>query len=115
MNYAEEPLKPHYELKGKLEITARAPVDTQRPWPWPIPRAWRSPAWRSRRMSKSYELTLPVEHGGRGHRRHRRVGSGDIGPEAGMPVMEGKCVLLSSSAAWTLCPQACAAKRWTTL
>ena len=64
---------------------------------WLIRPVWHSPVWRFKRMwSKSYELT----------RRHNLclvvtdgsavLGLGDIGPEAGMPVMEGKCVLFKA-------------------
>ena len=96
MDYAKESLKKHYEWKGKIEVTCRAPLETRRTiFPLPIRRASPQPCLEIQKdVNKSYELT----------RRHNMVavvtdgtavlGLGDIGPEAGMPVMEGKCVLV---------------------
>ena len=94
MDYAKESLKLHYEWKGKLEITARAKVDNKEALSLAYTPGVAQPCLEIQKdIDKSYELT----------RRWNTVavitdgtavlGLGDIGPEAGMPVMEGKCVL----------------------
>lgn len=94
MDYAKEALRCHYEWQGKIEVTARAKVNDKDSLSLAYTPGVAQPCLEIQKdISKSYELT----------RRHNLVavitdgtavlGLGDIGPEAGMPVMEGKCVL----------------------
>lgn len=94
MDYAKESLKCHYEWAGKIEVNARAKVDNKDALSLAYTPGVAQPCLEIQKdINKSYELT----------RRHNLVavvtdgtavlGLGDIGPEAGMPVMEGKCVL----------------------
>ena len=97
MNYAEESLKLHGEWKGKIEVISRVPVKTKDDLSLAYTPGVAEPCLAIQKdVNKSYELT----------RRHNMcavitdgsavLGLGDIGPEAGMPVMEGKCVLFKS-------------------
>lgn len=94
MSLKEEAMKKHYEWAGKIEVTARSKVDTREKLSIAYTPGVAEPCLVIRDdVDKSYELT----------RRWNLVavitdgtavlGLGDIGPEAGMPVMEGKCVL----------------------
>ena len=107
MNYAEESLKKHYEWGGKIEVIAKAPVGNKDELSLAYTPGVAQPCLEIQKdVEKSYELT----------RRHNLcavitdgtavLGLGDIGPEAGMPVMEGKCALFKAFAdvdAFPLC------------
>jgi malate dehydrogenase (oxaloacetate-decarboxylating) len=97
MNYAEESLRLHGEWKGKIEVVSRVSVKTKEDLSLAYTPGVAQPCLEIQKdIDKSYELT----------RRHNMcavitdgsavLGLGDIGPEAGMPVMEGKCVLFKS-------------------
>ncbi len=97
MDYAQESLRLHKEWEGKIEVVSRVPVSTQEELSLAYTPGVAQPCLAIRDdINKSYELT----------RRHNMcavitdgsavLGLGDIGPEAGMPVMEGKCVLFKS-------------------
>lgn len=94
MDYAKESLELHKKLKGKIEIISRAPVKSKTELALAYTPGVAQPCLEIQKdIDKSFELT----------RRWNTVavitdgtavlGLGDIGPEAGMPVMEGKCVL----------------------
>jgi len=97
MDYAKESLRLHEEWKGKIEVIATVPVNTKEDLSLAYTPGVAQPCLEIQKdISKSYELT----------RRHNLcavitdgtavLGLGDIGPEAGMPVMEGKCVLFKA-------------------
>ncbi|MDD6047460.1 MAG: NAD-dependent malic enzyme, partial [bacterium] len=97
MDYAKESLRLHEEWGGKIEVIATVPVKTKEDLSLAYTPGVAQPCLEIQKdVNKSYELT----------RRHNMclvvtdgtavLGLGDIGPEAGMPVMEGKCVLFKA-------------------
>ncbi|MBP1556957.1 MAG: NAD-dependent malic enzyme, partial [Oscillospiraceae bacterium] len=97
MDYAKESLRLHGEWKGKIEVITTVPVSTKDDLSLAYTPGVAQPCLEIQKdINKSYELT----------RRHNMcavitdgsavLGLGDIGPEAGMPVMEGKCVLFKA-------------------
>ena len=97
MDYAKESLKLHEQWKGKIEVIATVPVESKEDLSLAYTPGVAQPCLEIQKdVSKSYELT----------RRHNLcavitdgsavLGLGDIGPEASMPVMEGKCVLFKA-------------------
>lgn len=97
MDYAKESLRLHEEWGGKIEVIATVPVETKEDLSLAYTPGVAQPCLEIQKdVNKSYELT----------RRHNMclvvtdgtavLGLGDIGPEAGMPVMEGKCVLFKA-------------------
>ncbi|MCD8197483.1 MAG: NAD-dependent malic enzyme [Lachnospiraceae bacterium] len=107
MDYVKEALRLHREWKGKIEVVATVPVENKDDLSIAYTPGVAQPCLEIQKdIDQSYELT----------RRHNLcavitdgsavLGLGDIGPEAGMPVMEGKCVLFKSFAnvdAFPLC------------
>ena len=97
LTIAERSLALHYEKKGKIEVVSTVPVETAEDLSLAYTPGVAQPCLEIQKdVNKSYELT----------RRHNLcavitdgtavLGLGDIGPEAGMPVMEGKCVLFKA-------------------
>ena len=107
MDIRKESLKKHYEWNGKIEVVTRCPIESREDLSLAYTPGVAEPCLEIQKdINKSYELT----------RRNNLVavitdgtavlGLGDIGPEAGMPVMEGKCALFKAFAdvdAFPLC------------
>lgn len=97
MDYAKESLRLHEEWKGKIEVVTTVPVETKDDLSLAYTPGVAQPCLEIQKdVNKSYDLTrrwnmcLVVTDGS------AVLGLGDIGPEAGMPVMEGKCVLFKA-------------------
>ena len=94
MDYAKESLRKHAQWKGKIEITSRVPVETKEdlslaytPGVAAACLAIQDAPDLSYKLTRRHNLCLVATDG------TAVLGLGDIGPEAAMPVMEGKCVL----------------------
>ena len=114
MDYAKEALRLHREWKGKIEVVPRCPQGNKEELSVAYtPRVAQPCLEIQKDPSQSYELT----------RRHNLVavitdgtavlGLGDIGPEAGMPVMEGKCVLFKTFGGIDAFPCVSGPRMWT--
>lgn len=97
MDYAKESLRLHGEWKGKIEVVTRVPVENKDDLSLAYTPGVAQPCLEIQKdVNKSYDLTrrwnmcLVVTDGS------AVLGLGNIGPEAGMPVMEGKCVLFKA-------------------
>ena len=97
MDYAKESLRLHGEWKGKIEMVTRVPVKTKDDLSLAYTPGVAQPCLEIQKdLSKSYELTRRWNMAAVITDGSAVLGLGDIGPEAGMPVMEGKCVLFKA-------------------
>ncbi len=97
MNYAEESLKLHEQWGGKIEVVTRCPVETKDDLSLAYTPGVAQPCLEIQKdPEKSYTLTRRANLAAVITDGSAVLGLGDIGPEAGMPVMEGKCVLFKA-------------------
>ena len=97
MDYAKESLHLHGEWKGKIEMVTRVPVKTRDDLSLAYTPGVAQPCLEIQKdINKSYELTRRWNMAAVITDGSAVLGLGDIGPEAGMPVMEGKCVLFKA-------------------
>ncbi len=99
MNYAEESLKKHYEWKGKIEVVCRVPIRDREDLSLAYTPGVAAPCLEIQKnpeqsfaLTRRFNLVAVITDG------TAVLGLGDIGPEAGMPVMEGKCALFKAFA-----------------
>ena len=99
MNVREESLKKHYEWQGKIEVVTRCPINSREELSLAYTPGVAEPCLEiNKDVNKSYELTRRANLVAVITDGTAVLGLGDIGPEAGMPVMEGKCALFKAFA-----------------